>query len=108
MRFTREELILKALLALEDAIQECRYRRPRRSFAIRFALAYLWANSRGDRRHFDELWNVLGSEHKPWSFGSADHALGWVYKGVGVERPENLPMEMWGRWSRERGRGGPH
>ena len=31
------------IVALEEVVQECRYRSPRRSFALRFALAYLWA-----------------------------------------------------------------
>ena len=55
MRLNQDQLRDKALLALEDAAQECRYRAPRRSFLLRFALAYLWSISRGDRAPFDSF-----------------------------------------------------
>lgn len=107
-RLTADQLRTKALLALEDAVQECRYRKPRRSFAIRFALAYLWATSRCDRQHFDTLWAALGQQRTPWSHSGADNALGWIYRSIGVERPDHIAQEMWRRWSAEEGGGGPH
>src|SRR5438128_5531025 len=63
MGFAHQQLRDKALLALEEIVQEARYRRPRRSFALRFALAYLWAYAGGKRDPFDELWRALGA-HK--------------------------------------------
>lgn len=94
----------KALLALEDAIQECRYRTPRPSFAVRFALAYLWVYSKGDRKPFDEFWEALRADKSPWSFTVANHALFTIYGALDLRRPEHISWEMWQRWQdRERG-----
>jgi hypothetical protein len=96
-----EQLRDKALLALEDAVQECRYRTPRRSFAIRFALTYLWATSTADRRPFEEFWRALGAEKSPWSFGVANSGLSGIYRALGVERKDEVEMAFWGRRRRE-------
>jgi len=84
----------KALLALEELVQECRYRAPRRSFMIRFTLAYLWSVSRGDREPFDEFWTVLQS-NELWRFQQANYALAAIYHCVGVKRDEDLAMRLW-------------
>lgn len=96
MRFDADHLRNKALLALEEVLQESRYRRPRRSIALRFAMAYLWSVSRGDRRHFDDFWRALGEGH-PWSFSTADQALDWIYRGLGCRRDDDLSSRMWRR-----------
>ena len=102
-----ESLRDKALLALEDAVQECRYRTPRRSFAVRFALAYLWAcGGCRDRRPFDDFWQALGRPLTPWSFSVADTSLLRVYRVLGIERPDEVQSAMWRRWSKEEGKGG--
>src|SRR5690349_12304657 len=85
---TPEALRHKALLALEEVVQECRYRTPRRTLGIRFALAYLWAYAPRDPRPFDELWRQLGAEKSPWSFSCADNALSAVYVSLGVRRDD--------------------
>lgn len=105
-RVLSDQLRDKALLALEDAIQECRYRTPRPSFATKFALAYLWAYSGGDRQPSDELWRCLRADRTPWSFGSASNALGSVYEAVGIARPDDIAWEMWARWWKHEGIGG--
>lgn len=97
MGFGSEQLRDKALLALEEAVQECRYRRPHRSFALRFALAYLWALSGADRHAFDRFWRVLGDRKSPWSFGAANGALLAIYKVLGVERDEAVCLAVWRR-----------
>ena len=97
MGFGSDQLRDKALLALEEAVQECRYRQPRRSFALRFALAYLWALSGGDRDIFDRFWKVLGDPKSPWSFGAANGALLAIYMALGVERSEAMCLEVWRR-----------
>ena len=93
--FTAQQLRDKALLALEEAVVECRYGRPRRTFALRFALAYLWAGSGGDRRPFEDLWRALGREHSPWSFTVADGALLAVYVALGLGRDASASMRLW-------------
>ena len=83
-----EQLRDKALLALEEAVQECRYREPRRSFALRFAIAYLWSSARCDREPFDAFWNALKRPSGPAvHFSIADIALLRVYRALGIERP---------------------
>lgn len=101
-------LIEKALIALEDAVTECRYRQPRRSYAIKFALYYLWFVSGGDRKPFDDLWRSLGSAKSPWSFSVANTDLLGIYRALNVERDPALEAAMWKRWSLEQGSGGPH
>lgn len=93
-----ETLRDKALLALEDAIQECRYRTPRPSFAVRFALAYLWVYSGTDPAPFDELWKCLRAPKSCWNFSSADRALLEIYLLLGLERPDEPARAMWERW----------
>lgn len=104
---TLERLRDKALLALEDAIQETRYRTPRRSFALRFALAFLWAYSGcRDRYPFEELWNALGRPFSAWSFSVANTQIRGIYRALGIERPDDIEASMWRRWSKEEGKGG--
>ena len=98
---TPDQLRDKALLALEDAVQECRYRTPRRSFAVRFALAYLWATSRAERRPFEDYWRALAAPKSPWSYGIADGALETIYRAIGIKRNEQVMFAMWGRRRRE-------
>ena len=97
MGFGPEELCDKALVALEEAVQECRYRTPRRSFALRFALAYLWAYSAGDRAPFEHFWKVLADPKSPWSFSAADGALVAIYRHLGRTRDEELVHDLWRR-----------
>ena len=106
---TADSLRDKALLALEDAVTETRYRSPRRSFAIRFALAYLWAYAGcGDRRPYDDLWRALGQPRSPWSFNVADGALLAIYRALGVDRPDAIGSALWRMWAKREGGGGPH
>jgi hypothetical protein len=86
-----------ALLALEEALQECRYRRVRRSVAIRLALAYLWTEAEGDKAVFVEFWRRLDDWNDLHRFGYADQALQGIYHQVRVERDYALTQRMWGR-----------
>jgi hypothetical protein len=107
-KLTDEQLRDKALLALEDAVQECRYRTPRPSFAVRFALAYLWAYAGcRDGGPFLSFWVALKAEKSPWNFSCADGELLRIYAALGIERPPDIGMTMWKRWAeRERQAGG--
>lgn len=97
MGFASHQLRDKALLALEEVAQECRYRTPRRSFALRFALAYLWASGGGDRAPFERFWRVIGDRKSPWSFSAANGALLGIYAALGLDRDEEVAMAMWRR-----------
>lgn len=91
----------KALLALEEAVQECRYRKPRRSHAIRFALAYLWALRPVNRAPFDAFWHALAADGI-FRFGSTDQAMSMIYAHLGLKRCNELPMRLWREaWERE-------
>jgi hypothetical protein len=87
MGFGADQLKGKALLALEEALQELRYRPVRRSIALRFALAYLWASSGGDRGPFEDYWRAAADE-RMWRFSTADRALIGIYAAVGVQRDD--------------------
>jgi hypothetical protein len=96
MRFTPDQLRNKALLALEEAVQETRYGQVRRTIALRFALSYLWASGTADRRCFDQFWSALQEDHM-WRFSAADQALSSIYKQIGLERSHEVGMAMWTR-----------
>lgn len=97
MRFSQNELKAKALLALEEVNQESRYRPVRRTLVLRFALAYLWAVSRGERDCFDEFWQRIAERGDLHRFGYCDTALSSIYRAVGIEREHELSMRMWKR-----------
>jgi hypothetical protein len=101
--FSPDSLRAKALLALEEAVQETRYHVPRRSLALRFALAYLFASASGDRKPFDQLWRALFAEKSPWSFSIADTALSAIYRSIGVHRDDEIAMMLWRRLAAEMG-----
>jgi hypothetical protein len=96
MGFGVEQLRGKALLALEEACQECRYRKPRRSFAVRFALACLWTLAPVDREPFEAYWEAL-AEDGMWQFASADRALSRIYWQLQLTRPDQVAFDMWKR-----------
>jgi hypothetical protein len=103
MRFG-SSLTEKALLALEEAVQLCRYQSPRRCFAYRFALAYLWSLRPGDRKPYDEMWKALGASKTPWSFSAADTALLAIYDALGLPRDPRVAHRLWSRIEAERRR----
>ncbi len=83
-------------MALEEAVQQTRYRPLKRSMALRFALAYLWARSGADRKLFDTFWQCLVSEGM-WRFSGADQALNAIYQDLGLKRDHAFCMELWKR-----------
>jgi hypothetical protein len=100
MGFGADQLKAKALLALEEALQELRYRPIRRSMALRFALAYLWASSGREREPFDDYWRALADERMS-RFSAADRALVGIYAAVEVERDDAVMMRLWEARHRE-------
>ena len=90
-----ERLATKALLALEKIARQADSGPLRPSLAVRFALAYLFSISDGDREPFDSFWQALG-------FGGSDYAkqvqrcalvsasLSAIYLQVGRERTPSM------------------
>lgn len=94
MRFTPDQLRDKALYALEEALQEIRYQKSEQTAALRFALAYLWSISDGERAPFDDFWKRLG-ERGAAALTMAGRALDGIYRGLGVERDEEVRNALW-------------
>jgi hypothetical protein len=101
MRFTADHLRFKALCAIDEAVEACVGGPITRSFALRFALAYLYAIGDGERRHFTELWklfgtplkrdpNEIGAWEEPYIRGlHARGCLAGIIRGVGYpETPQ--------------------
>lgn len=103
MRLPRTDLQNKALLSLEDALQELRFRTPRRSHSIRFALAYLYATSDLPRDAIDTFWRELHREHGPNVMTGAEAALNRIYHLLGVTREHAVVQEMWRAWVQHEG-----
>ncbi len=94
MRFDRERLIFKALCALDEIVDECRSGPVKATFAMRFALAYLYTVSNGHRASYDTFWREA---RDPKSSAYSDHdrrylrstnartALTGIARSVGIE-----------------------
>lgn len=52
------QLIFKALCVLDQAIDDCNAGPVVGTFGLRFALAFLYAASDGNRHHFDKFWQI--------------------------------------------------
>lgn len=65
MRFDRDRLIFIALLVLDEVCYECAKRPVKPTFAIRLALATLYALGDGERRIFEDFWNEMRRETYP-------------------------------------------
>lgn len=104
MGFGADQLRDKALLALEEAVQECRYRKPPRTMALRFALAFLWAQQPRSRAPYDAFWQSIGAADI-WRFSSADQAINLIYQAHRLKRDDEVLMELWRRRYEQEGAG---
>lgn len=94
MRFDRERLIFKALCALDEIVDDCHAGPVKPTFAMQFALAYLYAMSNGDRAFYDEFWRET-RDPKTNSYSDHDRrylrsthartALTGIARSVGIE-----------------------
>jgi hypothetical protein len=96
MRFAANQLRDKALLALEEAVQECRYRKPPRTMALRFALAFLWSQKPTSRAPYEAWWRAIDAKGM-WRFSGADQALTLIYQAHEIPRDDEVAMELWRR-----------
>lgn len=91
MHIASERLTTKALLALEEVAVLADKGPVRPSLAVRFALAYLYSVSSGDREPFDSLWRALGygggNDARQIERGAlVSAALSAIYLQVGCQR----------------------
>lgn len=91
-----ESLRDRALLALEEVVHELRFQPGRRTFALRFALAFLWAYRPTDRTPYVEFWQAL-TDDSLWRFSVADRALEQIYRATGATRDDEVMFAMWRR-----------
>jgi hypothetical protein len=94
MRFSKEHLTFKALLALDEAAESAGP--VPKSFALRFALAFLYATSSGDRWLFDEFWRRATDAAGPDYVSamarrqSLSACLNGICRAAGMERTPEL------------------
>jgi hypothetical protein len=89
------DLTTKALLALEEVTQDCRYCVPDRTFAIRFALAYLYALKPGDPDPYVDFWRAIAGENDVFRFQFANRELDRIYRKLGLVREDPCVREIW-------------
>jgi hypothetical protein len=59
MRLSRDQLVFRALVILDDVVDACGAAPVKPSLGARFALMFLYAVSDGDRHAFDDFWRVV-------------------------------------------------
>ena len=100
MRIGTDKLIVKALIALEEAGWQAQKAPVAPSFALRFTLAYLFAHGDGHRESFDEFWRVITDEGDLHQSSPtltnvvrgnvANRELYGIYRSVGVYRSTDM------------------
>lgn len=94
MRLSRQHLTFKALVALDEAAESSGP--VPKSFALRFALAYLYATSTGERWQFDQFWlNATGASGADYIRAMARKqalcaSLNGICRAVDMERTPEL------------------
>jgi hypothetical protein len=98
MRLSRDHLTFKALVTLDDAA-ECTGPAPK-SFGLRFALAYLYATTAGERWLFDDFWKratgPTGADYMPALARrqSLTACLNGICRAAGMERTPELMQRL--------------
>ena len=82
MRIDADQLKIKALAALEEVAEATHDAPVAPTYALRFALAYLYAVSGGERWPFDGFWQAVTRD-----WGSADAVRGAA--GIGRSQSAN-------------------
>lgn len=93
MRFGGD-LTTKAFLALEEVTQDCRFCIPERTYAVRFALAYLYALKPGDPAPYIRFWRSMAGESNLFRFQFTDRALDAIYRLHRVERVDPMAQDF--------------
>lgn len=102
LRIGTDKLIVKALHAVEDACWLAQSGAVDPSFALRFALAFLYAHShREDRESFDMFWKIVTDHPSQYRHESdtiqntcrsshANREAYGIYRAVGVYRSTDM------------------
>lgn len=100
MRIATDRLIIKALTALEEVGRQAQSAPIAPNFALRFALAFLYAHSDGERESFDAFWRAVTDpgDHRQSTPNmtnvvrsiTASRHLHRIYRSVGVERSTDM------------------
>ena len=103
MRFERDHFTFKALCALDEAIDQCNVAPIKPTFALRFALAYLFAVSDGRRDPYDAFWREV-SDGNLAAYSEASRryvrtsyartALASISRGVGIELTADMMQRL--------------
>lgn len=89
MRFACDPLVFKALCAVDEACEQAQRDIVRPSFALRFALAFLYVRSDGTRWVYDAFWAAVQDGDVRSNGGylrgtSATSAMQGIMRSVGV------------------------
>lgn len=98
--FKHDELVGRALLVLEAALNDTDKAPVPRSLALRFTLAYVYSVAGGERGMFDSFWRYV-TDDRPCEDGhqaidalgrsaNANAALNGIYRAVGVTRTNDM------------------
>lgn len=100
MRLGTDKLIVKALHAIEEAAWAAQKGPVEPSFALRFALAFLYEHGDGHRGSFDEFWRLVtdtGNHGQSTEQGvhivrsnHANREVYGIYRAVGVYRSTEM------------------
>ena len=94
MRFDRDQLVFKALCALDEATDACHDAPIKPTFALRFALAFLYTESDGCHESYDAFWREIADGREGAYSADAGRYIRSSYarteltgiaRGVGVE-----------------------
>ena len=116
MLIDHDKLVFKALCALDEAVAACHDAAIKPTFALRFALAYLFAVSDGKRDSFDDFWRqVQDPQARAYSDDAGQYmrvthariALTGISRSVGIELTSEVMARLRKARDLKRGTGQP-
>lgn len=84
MGFAPEQLRDKAFAAVAEAAEAARTQPVRRTKALGFALAYLWAYAGGDRAPYTWLWRSVAIDNDITRSQNVNAALNGIRRALGM------------------------
>lgn len=87
MGFGSDQLRDKALAAVEEAATDSKAGALRRTKALGFSLAYLWAYAGGERWPFVNFWQAISDSNDIGRSQCVNASMNAIYRVLGIERP---------------------